>query len=248
MDNETENKIIETIKTKKYIGVNELASIIFMSPSSVRRELSALERKGLVTRTHGGVKIIDSNNAVPNFVLRSHQNVLEKKIIALKAIKMIKEGDVIFLDGSTSSYFIADYLSEFKHITVITNGIDTLSLLSHHNVNAYSTGGKISPENPSALVGHYAESMIDSIHSNLAFFSCQSLNSEGVVSDCYEEENEIRKKMIKNTDKSVFLCDSTKLNRNSAHILCGINDVNAVVCDKDIRPNIKCELKTELII
>ena len=129
-------EILKLLESKEYISVEEITKTLYVSPSSVRRSLRVLEEKGLIKRTHGGATIIDANNLTPSFTFRTHQNVFEKKLIALKAIKLIKEGDVIFLDGSTSTFFMIEYLSEFNNIRVITNGIDTLSLLSKNIIRS----------------------------------------------------------------------------------------------------------------
>lgn len=227
-------EILKLLESKEYISVEEITKTLYVSPSSVRRSLRTLEEKGLIKRTHGGATIIDANNLTPSFTFRTHQNVFEKKLIALKAIKLIKEGDVIFLDGSTSAFFMIEYLSEFNNIRVITNGIDTLSLLSKNNIPAISTGGSISKSNRSVLVGPYAENLIENIHANIAFFSAQGVNKDGVISDCYEGETNIVMKMLKNSSRKVFLCDNTKLDKISTFKLCKIEDVDDVICNEDL--------------
>ena len=242
-----EKDIIELLKHKKYMTVLDLSETLNISASTIRRELSQLEKKGLVTRSHGGVKLSENNNYTPNFALRIHQNVLEKKIIDLKAIKLIKDGDVIFLDGSTSAYFMAEYLSEFSNLTVITNGIDTLSLLAHNNITTYSTGGCVSKENSSVLVGEQALEFIKNIHANIAFFSCQALSRDGKIYDCYLQENYVRKQMMKNSDKTVFLCDSNKIDKVSSYYLCDLEEVNTLITDKDVTGYFDREISTKII-
>ena len=110
-----EKQILDILEKKQYASVDDLSAALRVSPS---------------TRTHGGAKIIDANNISPSFTFRIHQNSFEKKKIALAAIKLIKNGDIIFLDGSTSAYSVAEYLNEFENVKVITNGIETISLLS----------------------------------------------------------------------------------------------------------------------
>ena len=163
-------KVLEILETQQYASVDELSTVLGVSTSTIRRTLESLQQKSLVTRTHGGVKINSDNNFSPSFTFRIHQNSFEKKKIALSAIKLIKNGDIVFLDGSTSAFYIAEYLKEFENIRVITNGIDTLSLLSKNKILAYSTGGQVSTENPSVLVGRYAEDMICNFHADIAFF------------------------------------------------------------------------------
>ena len=247
MHQNKEKQIIELLKEKNYMSVSTLAETLDISPSTIRRELTQLEKKGLVTRSHGGVKLSESNNYTPNFSLRIHQNVLAKKIIDLKAIKLIKDGDVIFLDGSTSAYFMAEYLSEFSNLTVITNGIDTLSLLAHHNITAYSTGGCVSKENSSVLVGEQTLEFIKNIHANIAFFSCQALSKDGKIYDCYLQENYVRKQMMKNSDKTVFLCDSNKIDKISSYYLCDINEIDTLITDKDVTDLFDKEISTKII-
>ncbi len=228
-----QEKILKLLEENQFLKVEEIAEKVFLSPSSVRRTLNSLQQAGLISRTHGGAKINDENNFSPSFTFRIHQNSFEKKKIALSAIKLIKDGDVIFLDGTTSAFFIAEYLTEFDNIKVITNGIDTLSLLSKKGITAYSTGGQVSRENTSVLVGRYAENTISNFHADIAFFSAQSIDNNGEIYDCFEEENFIRRAMIKNSKLKVFLCDDAKFNRTSPYRLCSINDIDYLISNTD---------------
>ena len=233
MNDNLETQILSLLEEKQFIKVDELTKCLFVSPATVRRKLSTLEEKGLITRTHGGAKINDATNFYPSFSFRSHQNCMEKKKIALSAIKLIKNGDLIFIDGSTSAFFIAEYLSEFRDIKVVTNGIDTLSLLSKNKINAYSTGGIISSANRSVLVGQIAHNTFSSMRANIAFFSAHSVDKNGEVYDVFEEENYLRQTMMKNSEKSILLLDSTKFDTMSPYRLCSIKDVDCVVTNTD---------------
>ena len=231
-----EKNVLEILETQQYASVDELAAALCVSTSTIRRTLETLQQKGLVTRTHGGVKINSDNNFSPSFTFRIHQNSFEKKKIALSAIKLIKNGDIIFLDGSTSAFYIAEYLKEFENIRVITNGIDTLSLLSKNKILAYSTGGQVSSENPSVLVGRYAEDMICNFHADIAFFSAQAMDNDGEIYDCFEDEIFLRRAMIKNAKTKVFLCDNTKIGKTSPYHLCSLKDIDYVASNLSL-PN-----------
>lgn len=236
-----EKELLQFLQAHQYASIEDMANALYVSTSTIRRKLSSLQEKGLITRTHGGAQVNDSNNFFPSFTFRIHQNSYEKKKMALSAIKLIKHGDLIFLDGTTSAFFIAEYLSEFKNLRVITNGIDTLSLLAKNNISAYSTGGYVSQNNQSVLVGHYAEEMIKNFHADIAFFSAVAVDEHGEVYDCFEEENVIRKTMIQHAKKKVFLCDSTKFNKTSMFHLCSLNDVDYVVSNHQLPDNVRCE-------
>lgn len=247
MKDNQEKDILELLQSQEYVSIDEIAQKLYVSPSTVRRKLNALQNKGLITRTHGGAQLNNNNNFFPSFTFRVHQNSFEKKKMALAAIKLIKNGDLVFLDGTTSAFFIAEYLSELKNIRVITNGIDTLSLLAKHNVSAYSTGGYVQESNRSVLVGHYAEEMISKFHADIAFFSAQSMDNNGEIYDCFEEENVIRKAMIKHASKRVFLCDSTKFGRTSPFHLCSLNDVDYIVSNHALPDFIQHDKMPEII-
>ena len=236
-----EKKILEILETQQYASVEELSAVLCVSTSTIRRSLEILQQKGLVTRTHGGVKINSDNNFSPSFTFRIHQNSFEKKKIALSAIKLIKNGDIIFLDGSTSAFYIAEYLKEFENIRVITNGIDTLSLLSKNKILAYSTGGQVSSENPSVLVGRYAEDMICNFHADIAFFSAQAMDNDGEIYDCFEDEIFLRRTMIKNAKTKVFLCDNTKIGKSSSYHLCSLKDIDYVASNLSLPNSISPE-------
>ena len=236
MKNNLEKEILALLHQNTTLSITELAGKLFVSQSTIRRNLNALQNKGLVKRTHGGAKLTEENTFYPSFTFRVHENSLEKKKIALSAIKLIKDGDLIFLDGSTSSFFITQYLSEFENIRVITNGIDTLSMLSKNNVKAYSTGGLIEEVNPSVLVGHYAEEMVKNFHADIVFFSARSVDANGEVYDVFEEENVIRKAMIRNATVKVLLIDNTKFNKTSMFHLCSLNDIDYIISNQPLPP------------
>ena len=239
MKDNQEKEILEILQTNQYASIGELAKKLYVSDSTVRRKLDVLQKKGLITRTHGGAQLIESNNFFPSFAFRVHENSYEKKKIALAAISLIKNGDLIFLDGTTSAFFIAEYLSEFKNIRVITNGIDTLSLLAKNNITAYSTGGCVQELNRSVLVGNYAKEMIENFHADICFFSARSVYEDGEIYDCFEEENIIRKAMIKHSTTKVFLCDSTKFGKTSLFHLGSLSDVDYIVSNHDVPDFVK---------
>lgn len=234
MKNNYAQEILTHLQKNEYASIEELSNVLSVSPSTVRRQLSKLQQTGLVTRTHGGAQINNENNSYPSFSFRTHQNSFEKKKMALAAIKLIKNGDLIFLDGTTSAFYIAEYLSEFENLKVITNGIDTLSLLAKNNIEAYSTGGYVSKQNRSVLVGNYAEEMIGNFHADIAFFSAQSVDANGEIYDCFEAENVIRKAMLKHAAKKAFLCDSTKFGKTSPYHLCSLSSLDYVVSNGEV--------------
>lgn len=231
---EREKEILKLLSQNNYTTVEYLAKKIHISPSSIRRDLKRLELKGLITRSYGGAEIKDSINKKIPFYLRSHKNSKEKTLVAQTASSLAKPGDVIFLDSSTSTYYMLEFLKNIRDITVITNSLASISVCSEYNINSFLTGGKLNPENRSCFVGMHTENMINSFHADICFFSVQSVTKEGYLYDCFENEIPVRQKMMKNSKRSAFLCDSSKINHYSAHKLCNISETDYVICDTDI--------------
>lgn len=232
--NEREKEIMSLLEQNSYVTVEYLAKNIHISPSSIRRDLKKLELKGLIVRSYGGAELKESVNKQIPFYLRSHQNTREKALVAKRAAALVKPGNVIFIDCSTSTYFMLEYLKNIKDITVITNSLASMSACSEYNINSFLTGGKLNPENRSCLVGVHTEEMINSYHADFCFFSVQSLTKDGVLYDCFENEITPRKLMMKNSEKRVFLCDHSKINHFSAYRLGDISEVDCIIGDIDI--------------
>ncbi len=247
MKENREKEILSFLEKEGYAKIGKISKELFISESTVRRNLAELDNKGLINRTHGGAELKKDDSLLLSFTFRAHHNAAEKKRIALASLKLIKNGDVVFLDGSSTAFYLAEYLAEFKDVKVITNGLDALSLLAKNGVMAYSTGGVVSRENPSVLVGHYAEQMIESVRADVFFFSVQSVSRNGDAYDCYEDEIATRKKMMRNADKSVLLLDSTKTERSSAFRLGNVAEFDRIVCHRDLKEKFDCENLPEFI-
>ncbi|MBO4897101.1 MAG: DeoR/GlpR transcriptional regulator [Clostridia bacterium] len=232
--NEREQEIMQILTKSGYATVDYLADKIHISPSSIRRDLKRLEQSGLITRSYGGAELKHSLNRQIPFDLRYHLNTKEKSIVASKAASLVKSEDVIFLDSSTSTYYMIEHLVSLKNITVITNSLTGMTALSQFNINSILIGGHINSENRTCCVGPYTEEFINSLHADYCFFSVQSLTKSGELFDCFSDELVPRKTMLKNAEKKVFLCDSHKLNRHSAYKLCNVSELDYVVSDVEI--------------
>ena len=108
------DEIMNILNQTEYATVEYLAEKIHISPSSIRRDLKNLELKGLIIRSYGGAEIKSSVNRQIPFYLRSHKNTREKGIVARYAAALVKPGDVIFLDSSTSTYFMIEHLKNIS--------------------------------------------------------------------------------------------------------------------------------------
>ncbi len=234
LKNEREREIINILKEKDgFITVAELCQKLYASESSIRRDLTALEARGLVKRTYGGAELITNFSNVISFDKRYHHSIEAKKIIAKKAAKLIKDGNIIFLDQSSTSFYLAGEIAGRNSLTVITNNIEILCLLSNSKIKVVSSGGFLSPENRNCLIGPDAQSIFENAYADISFFSAKSLSYDGIISDCTREEVALRNSMLKNSAKKVFLCDSEKFGTRSAYKQCSLSDIDYLISENE---------------
>ena len=226
-----EDKYIKFLSEREYT-VKELASKLFLSEPTVRRDIVILEKKDIVVRKNGKVnlKINAADKRIPLFI-RNMEQQQEKREIALKAVSHIKDGDVIMLDASTTAYCMLPYLADFKEILVITNGAKTAIELAAIGIKTICTGGQLTEESFS-YVGTDAESILNRYNADVAFFSSRGITEEGVVTDNSILENSMRKIMIKNSKKSYLLCDKSKLGKTYLNTLCHIKELDGLITNK----------------
>ena len=239
LKSEREREIISFLKEHDgFANIKELCEKLYASESSIRRDLTALEGRRVIRRTHGGAELITNASGAIAFSQRVHHNVNAKKAIAKKAAALINDGDVIFLDQSSSAFYLANEISHNNSLTVITNNIEIIGLLSASGIKTISSGGMLSPDNRTCLVGRDAHYIFENIHADLVFFSTKSLSEDGMISDCVREEVLVRAAMLKNAEKKVFLCDTEKIGTQSAYKQCTLCDIDYLVSENSITQNI----------
>lgn len=231
LKNERQEMILEILQNRKYITTQELVKKIYSSYSSIRRDLEELENAGLISRSYGMVELSNRNSLLVSYPIRINKNSEQKRAIAKKAAKLIEEGDTIFIDPSSSCSFFAKELIHLKGITVITNNVEVLSFMSQSGIDVICSGGIQTLPNRYALVGPIAENTFRNIHADWAVFSARSLTKDGLIYDIHYNETALRAVMLKNADKKMFLCDSSKLDTASTYYQCSLSDIDFLVCD-----------------
>lgn len=232
MKNEREQEILQLLTINKYMTVTELSERLFTSESSIRRHLTSLQNQGLVKRNYGGVELLTKNSQILPFATRAYRDIPQKQEIARKACQLIKDDDVVFLDQSSTTFFLAYELMKRSHLTIITNNIEILSLLSATELEVISTGGHLSKENRSCLVGDDAIQCFSQIRADHAFFATKSLGPDGILYDCNREEVFVRNTMLANAANKVYLCDTGKFGTYSSYKQGSLRDMNYIVTEK----------------
>lgn len=231
--NERELEIRKILTQKGYASVQELSQWLYTSPSSIRRDLATMEKRGLVKRSYGGAELVKNSSQILPFSTRAHQNIPAKKTMARKAVKMVPEGGIVFLDQSSSAFFVACELQGRADLTVVTNNVEILSLLSQSELEVFSCGGRLSRSNRNCLLGSDAQNSFSQMRADIAFFSSKALSTDGVIWDCDREEVCLRQTMLQNADKRVFLCASEKFGQHSGYRQCSLHDVDCMITEAE---------------
>ena len=223
-------KIMEYLREKKTAPVNVLAKRLFVSEATMRRDLSELERKGLVKRLHGGAILLDGANQELPLSLRERQNTDAKRIISEKASHHIVEGQTIFLDASSTAQYLIKYFENYQNLTIITNGLKTAQELNSLSHRIYCTGGLLL-HNSSAYVGDFAADFVRNFNADIMFFSSRGVSESGQITDASREETYIRQVMLQQSRKHIFLCDHNKIGQVYCYNLCNVSQLDDYITD-----------------
>jgi len=222
------DKILEILEKENYASAHKLSKMLYVSLPTIRRDLTELSLRKQIIRSHGGAKKIQNEHIVAPLDFRKTVNSAEKKKLCRGAASFVNDNDIVFVDASTTTLQIAEFLSEKKNITVLTNGIPLAATLVKRGIKTYCTGGEIF-ENSLASFGSFAEDFIQKFNIDVLIFSCHGINEKGILTDPSLPETQMRKTAIAQSKKTVFLCDETKLNLTAPFNLVPIQKMDHIV-------------------
>ena len=223
---ERRQKILKYIQKNGRATVAELSGYIYASEPTVRRDLTAMEKAGQIKKVYGGAM---ADREIPMDV-RLKDALRAKELMAQKACKHVKDGDVILLDGSSSAMAMVKYLTHFKELIVITSGAKTAVALAEAGIRTFCTGGMMITRSFS-FVGQPAQDFIMGINADVLFFSCHGMSEDGRATDLSMEEVNLRRVMMRHANRKILLCDKSKYGKMYFYTLCTADDVDAVISE-----------------
>lgn len=231
MRNERQEQILQLLHKRRSMTTSQLSKAVYASLPTIRRDLSCLESRGLVRRTHGGAVLMElsQRQEVP-LVFRQGERTRQKVQIARQALSLIQRGNALFLDASSTAYELARLMPKDQELTVITNSVKAAALLCQRHIRCYMLGGLMN-ESFLSSGGGYAADMARSFRADLMFFSANALSMEGEIMDFSETETKLRQEMFLRSERKIFLCDSGKIGKTSLHRLCHLSQVDGVICE-----------------
>ncbi len=229
---ERQDEILDILNKNKSATVEELASELFVSGATIRRDLRIMEKQGLIKRSHGGAMPFKSSAEESAFAIREQENTIAKKRIAVLATRFIKNGDSVFMDSSSTTGFVIPTLNRYNYLSVTTIGLRNALLLSQtNNVKIYIAGGLI--ENHSnSITGTDTMDYISRIHADIAVVSCTGLDINAGFTDASIEQSKLKQQMRKNSDKLAMLCDSSKFGKKFMCKDFDFDDIDYLITDK----------------
>lgn len=229
--------ILNIIKEQGYVTVKYLCDELHYSTATINRDLNDLQKQKLIIRHYGGAELA-AQKGTP-LVFRYHKARPVKRQIAKKAAELIKDGMTVFIDGSTTTQYMGQYIKNIKNLTVITNNLNLASYLSEAGINCICLGGKIN-EPPYMIGGTDTVNHARTYTADLAFFSTIAMSTSGKIleNDGYYD---LRKAMVENSDKSVFLIDHQKIGTTASRILCDLSEIDVIVTDYIFPQEVKAE-------
>ena len=227
-----QENILALIEQKGYVTVGEICAHFYISEPTARRDLSSLERSGAIRRSRGGA-MPASGGILHTVEMRNATMRDSKRKIARAAAELVSDGDMIFIDTSTTAHCIIPHLKSKTDVTVVTNSIPALELLKNYGIPAKSTGGDLNPVSM-GLVGYHAEQFVKTVRADIMFFSTPCIDTNGIISDRSEMETYLRRTLLDNSCQSVYLFDATKLGKSAPYLVADVRNVNVIISDADL--------------
>lgn len=203
------------------------------SQVTIRRDFVELAERGVVERVRGGVRVRKHEGSLP-FSMREVRASDAKGAIARRAVSLLRTGDVLFVDGGTTTYHIC-FCLPLLPLRIITNSLRLSAYLEdpahrHPEWEVYLTGGLIQ-HGSAMLVGPGALHSLDFYHADWAFLSIGGIAADGLYNTS-EAVVETERKMIERSDRAVILADQSKLGQRAMCRVCGVNQIDRLITNR----------------
>ena len=233
-----------------FLSIAEIMAATGVSAASARRDAGRLAEAGLADRVHGGVqavgdplsRLIDQTPlATRSFEASRTINVDAKRAIARKAVEMCAPGDVIIINGDTTTFRMSEFLRDMR-LNILTNSYPLAEFLIHETQNRVALpGGEVYREQK-LIVAPFDDDAIQHYSARIMFMSAVSIGPLGVI----EGDPLIARaeaKLLKRADKLVVLADASKFVQRGSLVVCPLARIHALITDPDAPPEALAMLK-----
>lgn len=240
--------ILQKLNTTGKVTLQDLVQEFDISVETARRDLTALEKAGLLHRIHGGAVSSKSKDVGSSFQTRQRSKYDEKRSIAKNALEYVFENAVIGLDASSSSWHFAQLLPDIP-CTVVTNSMHNITaLVNKPNIKTIATGGVYSAKYD-AFYGPLSEHLLQRLHIDIGIFSCSGIDSDGAIWESNELNASVKRKMMDVCGQKLLLADSSKFERKNLICLADLSQMDILFTNKSPSTELQryCDLHNILV-
>ena len=242
---ESRRRQIESLLAKrKNISMHELCEILNVSMNTVRADVSSLVREGVVEKVYGGI-VLKQQEDIPLYERRSQQKTDCKCRIAKAAEHLIDDGDIVFIDGGTTTMRLLDYLDPAKKITVVTASISVIQRAQNMpNIKTMVLPGMYDMRTNTVLDSSTIEYLCRFQHDK-GFFGVSSLTEAGGLGVSNWQEYEFKRAAVEHSQKTYLLVDATKYGKTSLLTYGTLEQMHEIITDREASPEFVklCETK-----
>lgn len=228
--------ITERIQATGQLVVSALSVEFQVSEETIRRDLEWLEKEGIATRIYGGAVLAGNDRAAPPYSIRKNTSIEPKVAIARLLSRLVREGDTLMVDESSTAAYAIRALRHLKHLTLITNSLELLrEATGQDGWHVISTGGTLKPD-VLAHVGPHALRTVGAYHARYAILSCRGINEALGLADSDDEVVQVKQAMIASSDCAILLADHRKFDRSGFVALGKLDMVDKLITDRAPEP------------
>ena len=236
-------EIIELLRAHGSVSVAQVQEQLGVSQMTARRDLAELDRRGVAVRTHGGAVLPNISAHEDSFSTRLAAETDAKDAIAIAAVEELSPRDSVFLDSSTTSYFVARQVIELGlELTLITNSLAVMGLVANQsapNITLIGVGGLLRQLTQS-FVGPDAIRTINGHFCDHAFLSVKALAPTGMLADADALEAEVKRAMIAQAREPILLISASKLAARGLNAIGPVTDLSQIlahgVSEDELKP------------
>jgi DeoR/GlpR family transcriptional regulator of sugar metabolism len=223
--------IADELRTNGSVTVAEVEERFGVSPMTARRDLDELERRGVVRRTHGGAVLPTTSAHEDSFARRLKVSTEAKRRLAVEAVSTLVPRETVFLDSSTTSYFVARRMIETGiATTVLTNSLPVMELVFSDggpDVELVGVGGTLRRLTRS-FVGPFAVRTVQGHFADRLFLSVKGLTDGGIMTDADALEAEVKRTMIAQAGEATLLVDRSKMLVRGLSVVAAVAELSGV--------------------
>jgi DeoR family fructose operon transcriptional repressor len=231
---ERKAEIATTLERAGRVDVASLSERFEVCRETIRRDLRELEKDGIIKRTHGGA-VMNGSRAQDEFPVsvREIQRQEEKLVICCRAAAMIEDGDIVFMDNSSTTLYLLRYIRPDIRVCIITNSLKLLLeavRVGNPNLRFICLGGDFKESNMS-FSGAIPRKIALDYYPSRAFMSCASISEQQKLTDTSAAEVDTKRTMIERSQRVVILADHTKFQRLGQVFLSDFTSIDCIITD-----------------